>query len=298
LSYAKGPGLEPGCKSSDPAEFTIYSILPNGKPKKTGGDADLFDVTIEDQNGDLMPVAIKDNGDGTYHVTYPPKEAGKYHVEIVERKPSNPLYYDHLKNSPLDVIIDPATDPSQCIAYGPGLQPGLKDGEDTSFTIEARDKFGKPTKTVDDNFKVEINGPAGPIPCKVKPNGDGTYNVAYAPQGAGAHDIDVTLADIPILGSTFHLDVKPSAWARNTFIKDYSFVVQTRDKNDKDLHEGGQEVAVEIKGPKGVVKADLKDNGDGTYVVHYNIRDKGEYKINVTVDGTSVKGSPFIQTVG
>jgi len=57
-------------------------------------------------------------------------------------------------------------------------------------------------------------------------------------------------------------------------------------------------VTVEIKGPKGAVKTDLRDNRDGTYTVTYAIKDKGEYKINVTVDGTSVQGSPFVQTVG
>jgi len=298
LSYAKGPGLEPGGKNSEPAEFTIYAILPDGKPKRSGGDADLFDVTIEDQNGDLIPVKIDDNRDGTYHVVYQPKDPGTYHVEIVERNPSNPLFYDHLKNSPIDVVIDPSTDASQCIAYGPGLEPNLYDNAETNFTIEARDKHGKPIKQGGDNFVVDIQGPTGQVPCKVVDNGDGTYNVAYSPQDAGAHDIAVTLDDVPIKGSTFHLDIKPSAWARNTFIKDYSFVVQTRDKKDHDLTEGGQDVAVTIKGPKGAVTADLRDNGDGTYKVGYHIQDKGEYKINVTVDGTSVRGSPFSQTVG
>jgi filamin len=34
LSYADGPGLKPGNKSTEPAEFTIFAVLPNGKPKK------------------------------------------------------------------------------------------------------------------------------------------------------------------------------------------------------------------------------------------------------------------------
>jgi len=302
-SYAKGPGLEPGGRASEPAEFTIYAILPNGKPKTTPGDKDLFDVTIEDQNGDLLPVKIDDNGDGTYHVVYQPKDPGTYHVEVVCRNPTNPLYYDHLKNSPIDVNIDPSTDAAQTIAFGPGLEPNNYDNAETHFTIEARDKNAKPTHKPGDKFDVDIQGPTGPIPAKVKDNGDGTYHVSYSPQEAGPHDIAVLLDDpvkgpVPIKGSTFHVDIKPAAWARNTFIKDYSFVVQTRDKKDKDLREGGQDVAVSIKGPKGNVNADLRDNNDGTYTVNYKINDKGEYKINVTVDGTSVRGSPFVQTVG
>jgi len=57
---------------------------------------DLFDVTIEDQNGDLIP---DDNKDGTYHVTYQPKDPGTFHIDIIYHNPSNPFYYDHLKNS-------------------------------------------------------------------------------------------------------------------------------------------------------------------------------------------------------
>jgi filamin len=296
FSYADGPGLKPGNKSTDPAEFTIYAVLPNGKPKKKGGDA--FDVTVEDQNGELMPVTIKDNGDGTYKVTYQPKDPGNYHVEVVERNPSNPLYYDHLKNSPIDVVIDPGTDAAQSIAYGPGLEPGnLDTAEDLNFTIEARDKNGKPIKQGGDNFAVDIQGPDGPVQAKVKDNGDGTYAVSYKPNGPGPHDIAVTLDDVPIKGSTFHVDIKPGAWARNCFIDHFTFLIQTRDKRDVNLKEGGQKVAVDIKGPKGAVKCDLKDNNDGTYTATYSTKDKGEYKINVTVDGTSIKGSPFNQVV-
>jgi filamin len=297
LSYAEGPGLQPGNKTTEPAEFTIYAVLPSGKPKKTGGDA--FDVTVEDSNGDLMPVDIKDNGDGTYKVTYQPKDPGVYHIDVIERNATNPLYYDHLKNSPIDVLIEPGTDASQSIAYGPGLEPGNLDTADKlHFTIEARDKAGKPIKQGGDDFHVDIQGPEGPLDAEVVDNGDGTYAVSYSPTGPGPHDIAVTLDDVPIKGSTFHVDIKPGPWAKNTFIEQFSFIVQTRDKRDVNLREGGWAVAVDIKGPKGPVKVHLTDNRDGTFMVVYSIRDKGEHKIDVTVDGTSVKGSPFIQTVG
>jgi filamin len=296
LSYADGPGLKPGCKNTEPAEFTIYAVLPSGKPKKSGGDA--FDVTVEDPNGDLMPVDIRDNGDGTYKVTYQPKDPGNYHVEVVERNATNPLYYDHLKNSPIDVIIDPGTDAAHCVAYGPGLEPAFDTVDKLSFTIEARDKNDKPINQGGDDFQVDIQGPDGPIPAKVVDNKDGTYGVTYKPQGPGPHDIAVTLDDVPIKGSTFHVDIKPGAWARTTFIDHHTFMIQTRDLRDKNLREGGQPVAVAITGPRGPVNVNLTDNRDGTYTAVYTIKDKGEYKINVTVDGTSVKGSPFIQTVG
>jgi len=245
-----------------------------------------------------MPVDIKDNHDGTYKVTYHPKDPGTYHVEVVERNATNPLYYDHLKNSPIDVVIDPGTSAPNCIAYGPGLKPAIDTVDNLQFTIEARDKNDKPIKQGGDDFIVDIQGPDGPIPAKLVDNKDGTYAVSYKPQGPGPHDISVTLDDVPIKGSTFHVDIKPGAWARNTFIDHYTFLIQARDKRDDNMREGGSPVSVDMKGPRGPVNVTLTDNRDGTYTAVYTIKDKGEYKVNVTVDGTSIKGSPFIQTVG
>jgi hypothetical protein len=133
-SYAQGPGLEPGGRVTDPAHFTIHAVYPNGQPKKTGGDN--FDVFIEDPNFDQIKPQIVDNGDGTWGVTYQPTEPGKYHIDVVLRNPSLPLLYDHVKNSPIDVVIDPGTVADQCIAYGPGLEPGNEDTEPATFKIE------------------------------------------------------------------------------------------------------------------------------------------------------------------
>jgi len=294
-SYAKGPGLEPGNKSTDDCEFTIYAVTPDGKPKKSGGD--LFDVFIEDPNNQLLSPEITDNGDGTYNVKYSPTDPGTYNIDVVERNPAKPLFYDHLKNSPVTVQIDPGVDASQCIAYGPGLEPGNLDTKPSSFTIQARDKNGVPMKEGGTPFIIDIQGPEGPVKADMVDNGDGTYDVSYQPNGAGPHDISVTLDDIPIKGSTFHVDIKPGAFAGNTFIKGYTFVVQSVDKRGDSLVEGGQNVEVKIEGPAGKIPVKLTDNNDGTYTAHYELTKKGQYTIDVTVDGQSSRGSPFVQTV-
>ena len=46
-----------------------------------------------------------DNKDGTYGVTYNPDEPGNYKVDVVLRG-ANPLYYDHVGNSPVVVNAD------------------------------------------------------------------------------------------------------------------------------------------------------------------------------------------------
>lgn len=133
-SYCEGPGLENGNKTTEPQTFTIHAVYPNGQPKKTGGDR--FDVTVEDPNFNLVPVKIQDNNDGTWTVTYQPTDAGPYHIDVMLRNPSVPTRYDHVKNSPIDIIIKAGTDASMCTASGPGLEPGGLDTHPATFKIQ------------------------------------------------------------------------------------------------------------------------------------------------------------------
>jgi len=296
LSYAEGPGLEPGLKNTDEAVFTIHAVTPDGRPKTSGGD--LFDVHIEDPNQNLIPADIKDNRNGTYTVKYQPKDPGNYHVDVIARNPSKPLFYDHLKNSPVDVPIDPGTDAANCIAYGPGLEPGNLDTHPATFTIEARDKLGNPRKEGGDNFVVDIQGPSGPIKADIVDKGDGTYDVTYQPEDAGIHDIAITLDDIPIKGSTFHVDIQPGAWAANSNIDTYSFVLITRDKRNQEMSIGGAPVKVDISGPrKEKVQVNLDDHNNGRYTASYSLKGTGQYNVSVTIDDNHVKGSPFSQNL-
>jgi len=295
-SYADGPGLKPGNKASDDAVFTIHAVTPDGKPKKTGGD--VFDVQIEDPNKNLVPADIEDNNNGTYTVKYKPTIPGNYHVEILQRNPTNPLYFDHIKNSPVDVQVDPGTDAANCIAYGPGLEPGKLDDKPAQFTIESRDKNGVRRKEGGEVFDVDIQGPNGPIKAKVADNGDGTYKVTYQPEDAGIHDIAVTLGDIPIKGSTFHVDIAPTAWAANSSVELCTLLVQTRDRKNRNMTVGGAPLKVDVQGPnKQKVNVDLKDLNDGTYTAKFPIKAKGQHSVSVTIDGLHVQGSPLTQNV-
>lgn len=170
-SYAEGPGLEAGNKAGDPAKFTIYAKTPRGNPAPPG---DLFEVHVEAPDYSLVPAEIVDNRDGTYGVTYTPTEPGNYHVDVILRNRADVLYYDHVKNSPIDVVIDAGTSAANSIAYGPGLEEGNLDTFPAHFTIEARDKQDRKMPEGGDPFEVTVMGPSGPVPATVKDNGDGT----------------------------------------------------------------------------------------------------------------------------
>jgi len=259
----------------------------------------LFDVNIEDPQCNLLPFNIKDNGDGTWTVNYQPTEPGNYHIDVIQRNPSVPTLYDHVKNSPIDISIDPGTVAANCIAYGPGLEPGNLDTAPATFTIEARDKNGNKMKEGGDPFVVDLMGPTGPIHADVVDNGDGTYQVTYQPEDAGRHDIAVTLDGKPIKGSTFHVDIKPGAWPGNTIIEWFYFTVRAIDKRGKPVPTGGENVHVQVYKPDGQKCKDTKveDKKDGTYYVAYKASQSGNYKVEVQVNGKDIKGSPFTQKI-
>jgi len=192
----------------------------------------------------------------------------------------------------------PGTDAEKSIAFGPGLEDGVTDTLPTYFTIQAKDRLGRPTKKGGDPFQVKIKGPKGEVPCKVTDNGDGTYRVEYAPSDAGKHDVHVTLRDAPIMNAPFHVNVKHGADAGFTIIDSYSFIVQAKTKGGENKIDGGDDLKAKVTGPTGNdIPATVTDNKNGTYTVSYKLTSAGKYKVNVTVDGKDIKSSPFTQEV-
>jgi len=292
-----GPGLEPGLKCTEPGVFTIQAVYPNGQKKTTGGDN--FECTITDPRNTPLRPQLVDNNNGTWTVTYQPTDPGKYHVEVILRNPSLRNLFDHISNSPKDVLIDPGTVAANCIAYGPGLEAGNEDTEPAHFTIEARDKNGVKRTEGGDPFVVEVMGPTGPVPCDVVDNNDGTYGVTYNPEDAGRHDIAVTLEGKPIKGSTFRVDIVAGAWAGKSIIETFSFVVHASDKRGRPLTVGGAKIGATVTKPDGqqCKETKVEDKNDGTYVVSFKAQQGGNYKVSTKIDGREIVGSPFDQKI-
>lgn len=76
---------------------------------------------------------------------------------------------------------------------------------------------------------------------------------------------------------------------------DAEFTVQLRNAADKNITSGGEVVDVQIKAPLNSppVKAEVTDNGNGTYKVVYNPRGQGKHIINVNVRNKPIQNSPF-----
>ena len=81
-----------------------------------------------------------------------------------------------------------------------------------------------------------------------------------------------------------------------------SFTITARDAQDNPYGVGGDLFAVELKDKKGEkkVEANLKDNGDGTYLATYTVPadiTKGDFKLSVFLCGAHIQGSPFVVRV-
>jgi hypothetical protein len=72
-----------------------------------------------------------------------------------------------------------------------------------------------------------------------------------------------------------------------------TIVVQARDAYGNPLEVGGEAVVVTVTGknPTGPITA--TDGGDGTYTASYTPVEKGNDKVEITMNGTPISGSPF-----
>jgi len=95
---------------------------------------------------------------------------------------------------------------TECIAYGPGLLPGVSAGVITGFTVEARNGEGQKVKEGGAVFVVKITGPNADVQPKVSDGGDGTYIVEYTADDPGNHFIQVTYQSNQIKGSPFQVN--------------------------------------------------------------------------------------------
>jgi len=290
-SNAFGPGLQEAIVG-EPANFTIQARNKKGDKIPHGGHA--FDVEVLGPADEPVDVKIIDNKDGTYAVSYHPLEQGRHRVEVVLRG-ENPLFYEHVANSPFIVDADVGTDPSQSLVFGPGVEDGVLNTKPATFTIKARDRGGQDTGKGGDPFEVRItdqNGKA--LDAPIVDNGDGTYNVSYEPTGTGRHKVDVRLKGKPVGNTPVSVNVKEGASYEHTGIESFSFLIRTKTKANKEKKEGGEVFDVAVrKGHEEIKTVKIQDVGDGTYSVTYTLPTTGDYNVEVKLNGHHIKGSPY-----
>lgn len=73
--------------------------------------------------------------------------------------------------------------------------------------------------------------------------------------------------------------------------------VQANKKNGQKKVDGGDPFQGVVTGPRGnQINAQVVDNNNGTYQVHYSLPEPGTYTVSVSLMNKQIKGSPFTQT--
>jgi filamin len=286
--FAEGPGLSGG-DTAEPSTFTIHARDENNQ--KVVPASNPFLVNITAPNGDDLDADVKDNRDGTYAVSYQATKVGPHTIVVGLKNPVVPTQWEHIKDSPFTANIVQGTDPTKSVAYGPGLETGkVQDNLPTDFTIESRDRDGAKVPRGGDKYDVKVQGPSGPVPAQIKDNGDGSYKVTYAPNEAGQHRIDVTLRGKPVAKSPYHVNVKEGADHHKSGIGEVSLIIVSRTKTGKEMDHGGEPFQCSIN--DGAVPADFKDLNNGKYKLVFVPTPGQKLKINFTVNGHDIQGSP------
>jgi len=284
LSRAYGPGLEEG-DTARPAAFTIQAVGPDGKDKSNGGDA--FVVQVKGPKG-VVPHQMVDNRDGTYGVVYNPKDVGEHVVKI-------DLKDQAVAKSPYRVPVVEGTDAAQTKVYGPGVDGVPSTRKPAVFTIQSVNKAGVPKKKGGDVFEATVKGPQD-LPVTVVDNGNGTYTATYVPEVAGDYIVDVKLGPDSVGQCPKRVRVKETTDINNSGISGATVTIAMVLANKQRKVTGGDTVTCTGSCGGAACVVNVVDVGDGTYQLNLPVATRGQYSLNVSINGKTPTWSPLIAT--
>ncbi|XP_059813594.1 filamin-A-like [Hypanus sabinus] len=272
---AYGPGLDGGI-TNKPNKFTVETR--NAGPGGLG-------LAVEGPSE--AKITCKDNKDGSCSVEYTPYEPGTYDVIITYGGQQIP-------GSPFKVPVGDTVDASKVKCSGQGLGNNVRANVPQSFTVDTSKAGVAP-------LNVSVLGPKGVVePVQIVDNPNRTKTVNYVPTCEGPYTIGVQYGDQEIPRSPYKVKVLPTHDASkvrasgpglNTTGVPASLPVEfTIDA--KDAGEGL--LTVQITDPEGKPrKANIRDNGDGTYTVSYIPAMAGRYTILIKYGGDEIPYSPY-----
>jgi len=215
---------------------------------------DEFKVNVDGPGGSF-PVDVKDNGDGTYTGSYRPNKPGNYKVMIHVNKQKNPV-----GKSPYTAKVRLGADPKQSFAVGRGWKEAW-DCLPTKFTVHAKDAEGQP-----------VWGETIHVVMK---------NVTPSDKKAKYQE-DLDKMDDYLKKRKMGKLQKMEAERKKEI-----------EKAQKESEAKGEKVNAKID-EEGDIPVEIRDNGDGTYLVQYTAIIPGIYQTTVTVGETrdNIKESP------
>ena len=222
------------------------------------------------------------NGDGTFEIEYTPTDAGLKKMNVTFGEAPVP-------NTPVKLNL---FDPSKVKAYGPGLEEGLKSGEQTYFTVDMR-------QAGEADLHINVGGPVN-TPAQIKDQANGMIRCEYTPTEAGDYQVDIQYGGVHIPKSPYSVHVRPSTDLSK--VKAYGPGLEAGLTTDMwaeffvDYKEAGDgEPAVTVQGPGGgeTLEEVQAEPGLNKYRYFIDPEEAGEYTVKVDFADQAVPGSPF-----
>lgn len=252
--------------------------------RRDAGYAEL-DVTVTSPLGRHLPIEVKGTPDGEGElIEFMPTVSGKYKIGITFGGVEVP-------GSPVTFIAQEGNLPK---VEGNGLRFGLV-REPATFTINARELFGKP--------EIRVNGVDSEPQLTINEEG-GIYKVAFVPEEVGVFDVRILWSGREIPGSPYHPqivdlnNVRPIGGWEN--LLDGSDKIPLAINEEKRisfdvLGAGPGKLRAAIKGPEGDIKeAQVEQAGPSKYKLGFTPKVEGEYQVSLYYADHALPKSPLI----
>ena len=231
-------------------------------------------------SGNTVPVQIRDEGKGNFNCSWVPQEKGAHTIDV--RWSDAPI-----SGSPFKVNAAAPADAAKCTITD--LPKGkLRAGKTYDFTVDA-------TKAGSGDLKASALGPSVPEKCVVAETSDGVYAVNFTPMEVGKVKVSASYGDNAIPGSPLEFTINdPSKCKVNAaaIVKGSYRVKQPIDFRVSGQFAGEGNLTATVRGPKGGEDVEVKDQGDGTFLVHYIPKDGGPHAIDIQFDGEQIPDAP------
>jgi hypothetical protein len=293
VSPAHSTAVVPDGTAGLPTDIVVQARDESGNPVNSGGVTVAIDVSGANNPGSLT---VLDQADGTYTASYTPTTAGTDIVAIT-------MDGSPVSGSPFTSAVgEGAVSPAHSTAVVPDGAVGLP----TDIVVQARDESGNPLSSGGATVAITVSGANNPGSLAVLDQADGTYTASYTPTAAGTDNVAINMDGSPVSGSPFTSTVGEGAVspAHSTAVVPdgtaglpTNILVQARDGSGNPMSSGGAKVAVDVSGANNPGSLRVFDQGDGTYTAEYTPTAIGTDDVAITIDGTSISGSPYASVV-
>lgn len=202
----------------------------------------------------------------------------------------------------IDVMIDEMLLPEcpyECIVSDAGSVRARGD----ALTRAQRGKTARFEVSLNDTERGELDvvvsdSRGRPLPVRCYKQHDDSYWVEFTPENIGVHQIEITFADAPVVGSPFKCIVVDP---RKVFMKGINepFIIKQPALITVNRQLAGSgDLTVELIDPSDEpVRLDMQTTADGDDIFEFTPTKIGQYKLSTKLAGFLVNGTPHTLTV-